>query len=231
MARVELKDYRGAIADFTVALERQAGGVRPWFLRAHARRLVGDYAEAVKDLAEGLSRRPDDELSWVARAEALIQHGKAADALDALAYALAINPRSLPALQSKAHVLSEHLGRPREAIATLDDLLTVYPDYAAALVGRGVLLARQGDRTRAHRDAGAALAHDTQGVTLYQAACIYALTARLQPDDRFDALRLLEAALRRGFGRDLLQTDDDLANLRDTPEFRRLLAAASNAVR
>ena len=88
----------------------------------------------------GLARLPGDP------------HGALAD-FDA---ALALNPRSQSALQNKANVLSEHLGRTEEAIRVLDTAIEHHPDYVKALAGRGVLLARLGRREAALRDAQAA---------------------------------------------------------------------------
>ena len=64
--------------------------------------------------------------------------------------------------------------------------------------------------------------------TLYQVACIYALTSRQRAEDRPEALRLLARALGGGYGVELLGVDPDLNPLRDAPEFRRLLAAANS---
>ncbi|MFW1373521.1 hypothetical protein ACEV99_22765, partial [Vibrio parahaemolyticus] len=61
--------------------------------------------------------------------------------------ALHLNPRSLPALQNKAYVLDEKLGRTRESLAVLDRLLGFRPDSVPSLAGRAVLLARLGKRT------------------------------------------------------------------------------------
>ena len=140
--------------------------------------------------------------------------------------ALKLNPRYLTALQNKANVLAEDLGRTEEAVAALDTLLAFYPDYVPALAGRGVLHARLGRREAAHADAREALPRDTKPFNVYQVAGIYALTSRQNPDDRREALRLLESALSQGFGLDLLDKDRDLDAIRDQPEFRRLVEAA-----
>ena len=140
--------------------------------------------------------------------------------------ALKVNPRYLTALQNKANVLAEQLGRTDEAIAALDTLLGLYPGYVPARAGRGVLLARIGKREAAHADARMALEKDRTPLNTYQVAGIYALTSRQQPDDRREALRLLESALSQGFGLDLIDKDRDLDAIRDGPELRRLVEAA-----
>jgi serine/threonine protein kinase/Flp pilus assembly protein TadD len=213
-----------AIADLTRALEldSKSPATRLWFLRARLREQAGDREGASRDRVEGMRQEPVDEIGWIARGEARLSSDPEA-ALRDFDQALVCNSRSKAALQDRAHVLAERLGRTEEAVRTLDQLLTHYPDHAPSLTGRGVLLARLGKRDRAVRDAQAALLLDTRPALLYQAGCVYALASRQQPSDRFQALQLLAAALRGGYGADLLASDRDLDPLRQLPEFRHLL--------
>ncbi|HTK75716.1 MAG TPA: hypothetical protein VL371_10695, partial [Gemmataceae bacterium] len=87
-----------------------------------------------------------------------------------------------------------------------------------------------GRREAALKDAQAALRLDAKPLVQYQAACVYALTSRTNPEDRSEAYRLLSKALQGGFGFDLLVTDDDLKPIRGEPEFRRL-AEGAQAIR
>jgi serine/threonine protein kinase/tetratricopeptide (TPR) repeat protein len=218
------KDDR-AIQDVSRAIELGTPQTRVYFIRAMLRARAGDRDGAGRDRAEGLRREPTDELSCVVRGLARL----ASDPNAALAdfdKALRLNPRSLDGLQNKASVLSEQLNRPHEAVAALDRAVELYPDFVPARAGRGVLLARLGKRREAHRDAEECLGRDVQPATLYQVAGIYALTSRQQPDDREEAILLLSAALRKGYGRDLLAVDTDLDPIRDHPDFRRLTAKA-----
>ncbi|HEX4612917.1 MAG TPA: protein kinase [Urbifossiella sp.] len=218
-------DVRGAADDLTAALAAGASPVRVHFLRAAARDRLGDKAAAAADREAGLKLTPTDELSWVARGEVRKARDPAGALADADA-ALKVNPLSVQAMQLKAHLLAEHLGRPAEAIAVLDRAVGFYPDYVRARAGRAVLLARAGRRDEAVRDAKDALLRDTRPPNLYQVACAYALTAKTHPGDKTEAFRLLASALRGGFGHDLIDTDTDLAALRPDPEFQRLVAAA-----
>jgi eukaryotic-like serine/threonine-protein kinase len=225
LARLGLKDFRGADEDLTRALELDPGHTRLYFTRSRVRALTGDRDGARRDFAEGLRREPADELSWTARGEARLGTDPRAALADFDA-ALRLNPWSRNAAQNKAHVLAEKLGRTGEAVAVLDRLVERYPDFVPARAGRGVLLARLGQRERALQDAGEALRRDTGALNLYQAACVYALTSRQEPGDRLEAFRLLARALKTGFGADLLETDPDLASLRHLPEFRGLVELA-----
>jgi eukaryotic-like serine/threonine-protein kinase len=226
LARAAVNDDQAAIADLTHALDLGFSQTRVYFDLARLRARMGDAGQAELDRQKGLQVRPSDEVSWVVRGVARLAGDDAAGALADFDEALKLNPRSREALQNRAHVLAERLGRTTEAIAVLDKEVAAYPEDVQARAGRGVLLARQGKRRAALDDAEAALRLDTEPSTLYQVAGIYALSSREQPDDRRQAVRLLSSALRGGFGFDLLETDPDLAPVRQLPEFRRLVAAS-----
>jgi tetratricopeptide (TPR) repeat protein len=127
-------------------------------------------------------------------------------------------------MQNQAHALGK-LGRNQEAVAVLDREIEMYPDYVPARAGRGVMLARLHKREAAHEDALESLRRDFGPATQYQVAGIFALTSREEPDDRAHALHHLAAALRKGFGFEMLEQDEDLDPIRDRPEFRQLVLA------
>ena len=87
-----------------------------------------------------------------------------------------------------------------------------------------MLWARLGDCAAAHRDAADALRLDAGPAARYQAGCVYALTAAAHPADAAEALDHLAAALRGGYGADLLAGDRDLDALRPLPAFQALAA-------
>ena len=124
---------------------------------------------------------------------------------------------------------AERLGQQQEAKKALDRAVELNPDYVPARAGRGVVLARRGKRDEALRDARESLIRDTLPPNLYQVACIYALTSAMDkghPEDKREAFRLLFAAVRTGFGLDIVDTDPDLDPLRKDEEFKRLVAGA-----
>jgi tetratricopeptide (TPR) repeat protein len=211
--------------DVTQALELDPTATWLYFVRAEVRELNGDLEGARSDRAEGLKREPGDVNSWIDRGHARLGH----DAQGALAdfeKALGLNPRSGPALQNKAHVLAERLGRTAEAVEVLDRAVALHPGFVPARLGRAVLLARLGKRAEAHADAREALAQNDLPRTFYMAANVYALTSRQEPEDRFRAFPLLSVALRAGFGLDLIDQDADMDPIRTDPEFQRLVRAA-----
>jgi hypothetical protein len=129
-------------------------------------------------------------------------------------------------MQNKAHLLSARLKKTEEALEVLDQEVALYPDFTPARLGRGVLRARLKQTDAARADAAASLQQSRDPATLYQAANIYALTSPQVAEDRARALDLLAAALRGGFGLDVVDTDPDFDLIRKTPEFRQVVEAA-----
>ncbi len=219
---VERKNYPAADKLLTDAIESSGPDTQLLLARANVRRLAGDQPGAQRDREEGLRREPDDEMGWNARGLARL----ADDPKGALAdfdAALKLNPRFHLALQNKAHVLSERLGKEKESLEALNRVIELYPGYVQGRIGRGVLLARLGRRREAHADAVESLARDRSAATLYQAANIYALTSRQQPKDWERVIPLLAAALWNGFGLDVIDQDGDMDPVRNQPGFKQIV--------
>ena len=108
----------------------------------------------------------------------------------------------------------------------MNEAVRFFPDSVLTRGGRGVLLARQGKRKEALEDAEEALLLDSGPPTLYQVACIYALTSKQNPADQVKALNLLSQAVRTGFALGCIDQDTDLDPLRKLPEFGKAVAAA-----
>lgn len=218
IARLERGKPADALADFDIASELPRSPARLRFLRARALRSLGAAAAAEEALAAAIATPPTDADSWVARGMAQYYTDPRAALADFNA-ALEVAPRSLPALLNRASVYSERLGETERGIAALDQLLERYPGYNEAISSRAVLKARLGRCEAAVADALEALRRDGRPAIAYQVAGVYALLGRDSPDDRREALRLIERALASGYGLDLVERDPDLAPLRGDPEF------------
>jgi tetratricopeptide (TPR) repeat protein len=225
IAREGKRDFAGAEKDLTEALESPDCPTRCYFIRAKVRRAIGDKQGAEMDSAEGRRREPTDVLSWVTRGVWNLSTDPKG-ALEDYEQALRLNPHSLEALHNKAVVLAESLNRPKEAAAVMGQLLQLYPRYIEARAGRGIYLARINDAESAMADARIVLEEEPTPFRMYQMAGVYAQLAKGDPSGkaRQEAHRLAAKAFQSGFDRfDLIPTDNDIAPLRDDPEFRRLV--------
>ena len=225
LAQLGLGRAEDAVRDLTRAIDFGANEARYYLIRARAREKARDAVGAQRDREVARQKTPADEASWIARGVARAASAPRAALID-FDRALAFNPRSEEALESKASVLAEQLGKTEEAIRVLDRAVEFHPESAAVRAARAVLRARLGQRTAALEDAREALAVDSSPAILYQVAGAYALSSREHAEDGKEALALLTSALRQGYGHDLIATDTDLVPLREAPQFRTLLQAA-----
>ncbi len=227
LAREGLKKYGPAAGDLTTAAADGDAPTRVYFLRSRVRAAAGDAVGAAADRAEGLKREPRDPLSWTARGvwQLPTDPAKAVADFDA---ALRVWPTDRKALLNKAAALADHLDRPADAVAVLDQLLRHDPDYVEARAARGVYHARLGHAAEARADAAAALAADGSAFRLYQMAGVHALLSKQDGSPaRLEAIRLLSKAFRAGFEDfTMVQSDRDLDPIRSDPRFASLLAAA-----
>jgi tetratricopeptide (TPR) repeat protein len=217
--RGELLDQLGRSADAVAAFDRAIAldPDRGWFHIARASALTaldrGDEALAALDRAE--ERVPEQPLTAAERGRALVTLRRYSEALDAYDRALALDrDASLNRARihlDRANVLSS-LDRPADALAAIDEVVTLAPDAAEVHGDRGELLDRLGrfvDAVAAYDHAIAldpdlgwlhlGRAHALQSLGRYQDA-LDALdhAGTLDPDNsnidglRADALRDLE---------------------------------------
>ena len=231
LTRERRGDLRGARADLDHVLGKDLDRTHVLLHRARVRRLSGDPAGAAADHAAGLQSTPTTPRGWASRAFARFAlprpagwlgrpahvaqtHAALADAEEALR----LGPDSEDALEIKAGLLSERLGRPAEALATLDHLLTRYPEHVGQRAGRAVLHARAGRDAAAQADAEqvVAAAHpEWDAFAIYQVAGAYALMSERDRKHKTTALDLLARAFR---------LDPTLVNHTDVdPELRPLV--------
>jgi tetratricopeptide (TPR) repeat protein len=121
-------------------------------------------------------------------------------------------------------MLLDGKGQFAAALPYYNQALEVDPNFTKARCFRAVLFARLGRFREAGDEIQKCLDKEpSSGATRYAAACIAALTT---PADRREAGRafvFLQQAFRLGYGRDKATNDADLENIRDYPEFRRLI--------
>ena len=215
-----------AIADTTKALDLGESSYRTLLLRAGLNKANGNAAAAERDLAAAAKLELRDEADYLARGRTKLSKDPAG-ALTDFAKSAELNPRYLAAWQNQAHVLSECLDQPEQALDRLDKAVELNPGYAPAVVGRAVIQARLGHADEARKGAEAALALTDDPTVRYQVACVFALLAKKTPADARASLDHLRAALRDHYTDfATLDADIDLAAIRDGKDFRAIVGAA-----
>jgi|GEM_PF-4390861 len=215
-----------ALKDLDQAIEGGFNGSRAILVRSRVKKVLGDTKGSASDLDLGLAATPRDELGWVARGVAKMskQHE---EAMQDFEEALRLNPRSRNARWWIAYLLSEHLGKPNDAILILDKVVKDYPTDDVLFGGRGVLLARAERYEEAVRDAKRIVALKGGPQSMHLAACIYSMASRKNPEFRQVAVSLLGVSFKdRPSLVKLAMRDEDLKDIREYDAFKDLCDAA-----
>jgi len=226
VALERLGDLPGALDSLSKAIATDEAPTRAYLMRARLHARQGRMDEAEVDRERGLQATPTDSQSWVARGVARLPESPQAAYQDFQA-ALKRYPFDVNAWQNLAHVLSERLNRPQEAIDALTQLLELRPRDADALAGRAVLYARLGQADAALADVARLEGATRTAVHHYQMACVFALLSANNAEQQARSLQLLAEACRQdaAFGA-LAREDDDLAALRGSAKFQDIIDAA-----
>jgi tetratricopeptide (TPR) repeat protein len=230
IVELELKAFKASIRSMRHAIE--CGFIEPqaYFVLAQAYDQLGDEAAAREARQNGMTAKPQSAEAWVARAVAKVDSSPD-EAIQDLNQALVQNAHCAEAWESKAHVLAERLQRSDEALPVLDRAVELFPESASLRACRGVVAARLHRFDQARSDAEHAMQLDRSPAVLYQVAGIHAWLSSKTSDDAVQAIELLSAALRQGYGADLLDSDPDLAPLRSRRDFIELRDAVAKLQR
>ncbi|MCA9057898.1 MAG: tetratricopeptide repeat protein, partial [Planctomycetaceae bacterium] len=219
------RQWQRAADDFTAAINCGFSQTRIYFLRSQCFDELGEAGLAATDRQAGLEKTPTDALSYMARGVARLNEEPEAAIADFRA-AVMMNPHQYDAYLNIAHVLSEKLNRPDDAIEVLNESLQEGNEHAMSWIGRAILHARQQHTEQAHADADKALELSDTPMVLYQVACVHAL-APADDDATETAMRLFARAVAED---DTLirkaMSDPDLKSLHRNDRFRQLIAAA-----
>ncbi len=121
--KLRINDLRGALLDFSRAIDAEPRDNAAWADRAFVLNRLGDHAAALQDAEQSLRLRPDSPHALRERGYAHYKLGNYQAALADLVRAVAMDPKNAMGYFYRAQVL-ERLGRAAEAVA----------DYTAAAV-------------------------------------------------------------------------------------------------
>ena len=136
LEKLDRRDYAGAVADFSHAIETHPTFEELYFYRGMAKGYMGDDRGAVEDLTLAIKNGPGYYEAYLHRAITLYfmkdYRGTLADCSDALE----INPKLAKAWRYRGKALIQ-LGDPAAAVRDLDRAIELKPDDAEAYYFRG----------------------------------------------------------------------------------------------
>jgi serine/threonine protein kinase/lipoprotein NlpI len=223
---LDLTRYQPALADFDAA----ARGLDSVVLhggRGLALEHLGRFREADAAFARAWERDPDNIPMLVGYGFAVAER-QPDKARTAFQKVLAREPRNPRALYGRGMLFSNKSAQSAQALAFFNQALNADPTFVDARRARALVLAQRGEGDWARQDIDWCVASDPSGVTLYAAACVYALGA-----DKTDspsgaqwmadrAVALLKEAFARGYGNEKAAKDTDLKAIWRHPEFLKM---------
>ncbi len=149
--RAAKDDDRGALEDFTAAIERDATLAEAWANRGHAKSRLGQPGGALADFDKAIELAPTLAPAWRSRGHLKVMLGSRDEALADLDRAIELAPRDAVAWQYRGEVKATR-GDTEGAILDFDQSLALRPDVAHVHLNRARLRAKKGDRRGALAD-------------------------------------------------------------------------------
>jgi serine/threonine protein kinase/tetratricopeptide (TPR) repeat protein len=224
------RKYSEALASFDAALRRRKDHPQALRLRAEALFQLGRYQEVIETFDRYLETGKPLESVYRGRGLARAALGKYPGAIEDYTRALELQPTSaVQAYRGWAHLVCD---APKLALRDFELAVQLDPDNADAYSGRGFVLAGQGRRREAVRDAEEALRRGPESPRLlYNAARIYAQCGESNERRALELIRqalgLLPADQRPAFWSAYIRTDAAVQALRRHPQFLQMEKAMS----
>ncbi len=181
----------------------------------------GQVIEAIVHYQEALRLRPNYQDAHNNLGVALADQGRIREAIDHFQEALRIEPKN-PEPYCNLGAIYRSQGKYEKAAEYYQKALSLQPKYALVLQNLALVYAMQGeyDKALSFHKKTIKLQPDNAGA-YYNVACMYAQMGQLEK-----AIDWLKKAIERGFERwDLIKTDQDLENIRNTSYYKQLVKA------
>jgi tetratricopeptide (TPR) repeat protein len=215
--------FREAATEYRRITELQPDNSRGFQMLGTAYQAMGDKRQAVDNYQMALTLGPDAR-AYSNLGSVYYSEGKYDEAAHAYEEAARLEPsppkyRNLGDAYDRMGQHEKASDSYRRAVALCEDQLRVNPKDADVLGMLAVYEAKLSRRAQARQHVAEALSlRPSDAGVLYRKAVVHALAA-----EQKDALSALEAALGRGYSVSLAREDDDLAALRPSPLFQKLM--------
>ena len=211
--------YEEAVHQFTQALDREPNYIPAHYNTGLALYGMGRVDKAIRAYERVLELDPQHAGARRGREEAKIKQQEINENIVRLQRGIVGQPNNAILHYTLAE-LYRRIGKTGEAMEFYDRALSIDPDMIPALFARALVYVESSEYNKALSSlyAIARLRPDDPDVD-YNIACIYAKQGRVD-----DGVKRLKQALDKGFSNgELLESDPDLENIRETEGFQQLL--------
>ncbi len=214
------KDYTGAIADYTQAIELDPKLAPAYNNRGNAKARLQDYMGAMADYTQAIELDPKLALAYNNRGAAKDELKDYIGAIADYTQAIALNPNYAPAYYNRGNA-KRQLQDDTGAIADYTQAIELDPKLAQGYNNRGLAKARLKDYTGAIADYTQAIAlKPNYALAYYNLCCAYSLKG-----ETAEAIKHLRRALELGYGDfNRIANDTALDNLRQLKAFQDLIS-------
>jgi len=166
IAKIDLGDMQGAIADCNQAIAINPKDADVYISRGNAKSALGDKQGAIADLNQAIAINPQYAVAYNNRGAAKNHLGDKQGAIADLNQAIAINPQLAGAYNNRGNAKSA-LGDKQGAIADYNQSIAINPQLDQAYYNRGVVKNDLGDMQGAIADYNQFLAINPQYASAY----------------------------------------------------------------
>lgn len=179
----------------------------------------GNIDEAIRYYTEALRIKPDYEGALNNMGVALMHGGRLEEAFYYFSEVVRVNPEFVQAYNNMGYILAQQ-GRTEEAIRNYEKALSIKPDFVQALNNMAVAYTGKGEYDKAIVLFKKIIRlRPTSPIVYYYMASIYSEQNKIQ-----ESIDCIKNAIRTGFKDwELLRTDKNLQNLRNSQSFKEFL--------
>ena len=159
-------NYRGAIADYSRAIELKPDYMGAYFLRGGAKFIQGDYRGAIADYDRVIELNPNYVEAYILRGAAKVALGDYRGAIADYDRVIELKPDFAAAYYHRGHAKSK-LDDYDGAIADYNQAIELKPDFAEAYYNRGGAKSALGDEQGAKEDYDRAIELDPANTVAY----------------------------------------------------------------
>jgi tetratricopeptide (TPR) repeat protein len=234
LVHLDLSQHKAALADFNAAARRGLDNVVLHGGRGIALEYLGKHTMADAAFERAWQCDPSNVAMLLGYGFAVAER-LPNKARDVFMQVLEREPRNPRALYGRGMLFSNRSPRSDHALFFFNKAIEADPTFVAARRGRALVLAHRGEWAWARQEVDWCVATDPSGVTLYAAACVYALNAERTLNDidakwtAERAMALLREAIGQGYGRDNAAKDSDLKGIWRHREFRKIIGGRKEA--